>query len=538
MDAMSSRTAATVLALLIVGTASVAAGAPAPPATPVYQYSTGPLFFYSNSSVPPAGFTTEGNVFYTLPPGTADTLPFRRFYSGTAGHFYSTEDEGLVGFSDDCKGCTIGNIATTQLAGTVPLFRLRHPTGRNYFYTISTDVRDTQLTAGWRSEGTAGFVYDTNRTVQIGPTTAFSEISVYRRDGLQAPGAALAPIVRSAGVTLEARLRVDSEASRPDCNSTGSNQPCISVEYGGVGREAVQITLTTDDNRAAILQIGNERMLVGTTKISHGTAFDETLEHTYRIVIPAAVGTTSATTFKLYIDGVLKGSSFALLTGTTYAPNKNRVLFGDGTSGGASQSRWKYLRYTNTAALAPTEPVWSVSYSVDLGLPDGNGWTDGTTAGPPVPALMYTAPPVAAAAVSQSPIHRFVKGNYLYSTDAAGESSGYTSEGNFFALLPAGPDTVPLHRYRRNDVGHYLGTTRPTDAASSTGILSRWTHTGSLGWISTVARADLVPLYRYLMATGTGSNGTHFYSTVDSGGFEKIVGYVLPVLGVIEPAAQ
>lgn len=88
--------------------------------------------------------------------------PLYRMF-GQGDHFYTTnaaehasvsragvyKDEGIEGY-----------LATTQVPGSTPLYRLvaRHGSGLDHFYTTSASERQSAMRSGYRDEGVAGYI--------------------------------------------------------------------------------------------------------------------------------------------------------------------------------------------------------------------------------------------------------------------------------------------------------------------------------------------------------------------------------------------
>ena len=57
-------------------------------------------------------------------------------------------DDGIVGY-----------IASSQVSGTQPLYRLSNPDGSAHFYTTSSTEKSQFQSQGWKDEGVAGYVW-------------------------------------------------------------------------------------------------------------------------------------------------------------------------------------------------------------------------------------------------------------------------------------------------------------------------------------------------------------------------------------------
>jgi hypothetical protein len=80
---------------------------------------------------------------------------FRCYIPGTRDHFLAV--------SRTCGGIVVeawlGAIATRELSGTTPLYRLYNRSNGDHFYTISSSERQSALNTGWVSEGVSGYGY-------------------------------------------------------------------------------------------------------------------------------------------------------------------------------------------------------------------------------------------------------------------------------------------------------------------------------------------------------------------------------------------
>ena len=99
------------------------------------------------------------------PPPPTGWGPLYRYYSASiTDHFY-TRNWGELGSGGGgyVYEFAEGQIAGTQLSGTVPLYRLYYP-NRDHYYTLSwADVTNAQA-QGWNYEGVAGYVLPPNST--------------------------------------------------------------------------------------------------------------------------------------------------------------------------------------------------------------------------------------------------------------------------------------------------------------------------------------------------------------------------------------
>jgi hypothetical protein len=114
----------------------------------------GHLYTTASAEASCCGNTVEAlEFFYLFAVAVDDTQPLFRCRAGAA-RFLTVDGacEG-VGILDG----PLGYIGTTERCGTVPLYRLRHPMGDN-FYTHSSDEVRTAVALGYENLGAVGYV--------------------------------------------------------------------------------------------------------------------------------------------------------------------------------------------------------------------------------------------------------------------------------------------------------------------------------------------------------------------------------------------
>lgn len=117
------------------------------------------LYAHTSSEGTQSGYNLEGIAFYLASaPATGQVVLYRCRTPSTGNHLLST-DAG-------CEGATgegsMGYIATKQLAGTVPLYRLFRSAYQVTFYTTSWPEADYAATwYGYSHQGVTGYVYPT-----------------------------------------------------------------------------------------------------------------------------------------------------------------------------------------------------------------------------------------------------------------------------------------------------------------------------------------------------------------------------------------
>ena len=92
-------------------------------------------------------------------------MPFYRLGSAQGGHLYTTNtterDQAVrSGYRDEG---VIGYVASSQLAGTTPLYRLSRASNNDHLYTTSAQERQSALQNGYRDEGIAGYIWTTQQ---------------------------------------------------------------------------------------------------------------------------------------------------------------------------------------------------------------------------------------------------------------------------------------------------------------------------------------------------------------------------------------
>jgi hypothetical protein len=114
---------------------------------------------------PDLGYAFEGAAFRLFPEGTAQTTRWYRWVklSGqpVGDHFYTTDPEGETAPQDGyAYEGGVGNIATSQVPNSQPLYRFFNPTTGDHLYTL-TPLEEDPVSKGYRGEGLAGYVLPT-----------------------------------------------------------------------------------------------------------------------------------------------------------------------------------------------------------------------------------------------------------------------------------------------------------------------------------------------------------------------------------------
>jgi hypothetical protein len=114
------------------------------------------------------GFQSEGIGYFVAKTQIANTVPLYRLHNATTGDHFYTRDEAEARAAAAQSGYTnegvAGYIAASQIAGTVPLYRLQFATNNQHFYTTDASERSRAMSQGWKDEGIAGYVWQQGDT--------------------------------------------------------------------------------------------------------------------------------------------------------------------------------------------------------------------------------------------------------------------------------------------------------------------------------------------------------------------------------------
>jgi hypothetical protein len=135
---------------------------PAPQRTAIHRLFSQPygdhLYGTNPNEDAAGGYVLEAqNYFYLLAAPAAGHVPlYRCLTPPTHDHFLST--------MQSCEGATseglLGYIATAQISGTVPLYRLFRAGTGNTFYTLSAEEADNAVAQySYAKQGVTGYVY-------------------------------------------------------------------------------------------------------------------------------------------------------------------------------------------------------------------------------------------------------------------------------------------------------------------------------------------------------------------------------------------
>ncbi|KAJ7243834.1 hypothetical protein B0H12DRAFT_1236313 [Mycena haematopus] len=108
------------------------------------------------------GYFPEGQRFAVFPTAVASTVHLIRLWNGgISDHFYTTDASEVNNAASAAGGYEIENLTpmyiySSQICGSVPLYRSYSPTNTDHFYTTSETERDTMT--GYNFELIAGYV--------------------------------------------------------------------------------------------------------------------------------------------------------------------------------------------------------------------------------------------------------------------------------------------------------------------------------------------------------------------------------------------
>jgi hypothetical protein len=135
---------------------------------PIYRAlnpATGAHVYVTNTANLPPGTTQEGIAGYLMKTPAAGTSKLYALTASNGDYFYTAsepERENAIrklGFQDHGVA---GYIATTQLPGTVPMYRMLNTTNQQHFYTTNPAEHASVLAkGGFTDEGVVGYVWQT-----------------------------------------------------------------------------------------------------------------------------------------------------------------------------------------------------------------------------------------------------------------------------------------------------------------------------------------------------------------------------------------
>lgn len=119
------------------------------------------LYYTDTNDQSLRNFRADGTAGYILDRPRGGTLGLHRLVGRNGDYLLTTDTNDIprmesFGYLD--QG-VIGFIASEQLPGTQPLYRLVKPDGSGHFFTASPQERADTLRRGWRDEGIAGYVW-------------------------------------------------------------------------------------------------------------------------------------------------------------------------------------------------------------------------------------------------------------------------------------------------------------------------------------------------------------------------------------------
>ncbi len=130
----------------------------------IYRYARGAEYLLTPEDMGgakkplPKEFEKQGIVFYLFPPNTLATTEFFRWHNPQRkDYFYSYHPGGGKELKGYIQEGPVGNIATSRIANTRPLYRWYNKKTGKHFFTTDPKGEDAPK-AGYIFEGIAGFV--------------------------------------------------------------------------------------------------------------------------------------------------------------------------------------------------------------------------------------------------------------------------------------------------------------------------------------------------------------------------------------------
>jgi len=133
--------------------------------TPLYRAvstsNAGHLYTTNAGEQSSQNFKPEGITGYVATSQVDGTQPLYRL-SNAKGDYILTTDPNLrasvmgQGYQD---GGVVGYVASQQLPGTQPLYQLSSADGASHFYTTNAGERDQVIARGWKDQGQSGFIW-------------------------------------------------------------------------------------------------------------------------------------------------------------------------------------------------------------------------------------------------------------------------------------------------------------------------------------------------------------------------------------------
>jgi hypothetical protein len=119
------------------------------------------LYYTDTNDQSRRNFRADGTAGYILDHPWRGTLGLHRLVAGNGDYLLTTDINDIprmeaLGYRDEG---VIGFIASEQLPGTQPFYRLVKPDGSGHLFTASPQERIDTLRRGWRDEGTAGYIW-------------------------------------------------------------------------------------------------------------------------------------------------------------------------------------------------------------------------------------------------------------------------------------------------------------------------------------------------------------------------------------------
>jgi hypothetical protein len=132
---------------------------------PLYRAvnASGAHIYTQQPSQLPSGFNQESVSGYVMTSQVDGTAALYALSNSSNGDFFYTTDANERASAMNSRGYQdrgiAGYVATSQQSGTVPLYRMLNSNNGQHFYTINASERANLLGQGFKDEGIAGYVW-------------------------------------------------------------------------------------------------------------------------------------------------------------------------------------------------------------------------------------------------------------------------------------------------------------------------------------------------------------------------------------------
>ncbi|KAF8152104.1 hypothetical protein K438DRAFT_1987915 [Mycena galopus ATCC 62051] len=154
----------TFMVLLAAVTSAMAQCSSCPTITPLYRsFNAGKTdhFYTEMVMVASGGYNPEGVAAAIFPTQLAGTVPlFRLFKATVVDHAYTTNTTEIdrLEAAGYVLETTPGYVYTTQICDSVPLYGFFLASGNDHFYTTSLSDRNAVIVGGWADLGITAYV--------------------------------------------------------------------------------------------------------------------------------------------------------------------------------------------------------------------------------------------------------------------------------------------------------------------------------------------------------------------------------------------